>query len=235
MAGGEAGRGRTDTSGLREDYLELAGMSDEAVEKATGRRWAEWTAFLDEHAAARLEHAAIAELVSGEGASPWWSQTVTVAYERFRGLREPGQRRGGGFDVNKSRTVQVSHERLFAAWEPDARSEWLDVPLEDSTVSPPNSRRMKTPDGTTVALWFTEKGPEKCAVSVQVEGLPDGEAADTVRSEWHERLDRLVEWVRAEVGPGRERRKQVPRPRRSRAHPPGRRPDQFPLGGSSVG
>jgi len=180
---------------LPENYLELAGMSDEAVRDATGRDWPGWTAWLDERGAVNQAHADIASLVAGEDISEWWSQMVTVAYERIRGLREPGQRRGGGFDVNKSRTVKVSHARLFAAWEPEARSEWLDLPLEDSTVSPPNSRRMKTPDGSTVALWFTGKGPEKCSVSVQMSGLPDREAADAERVAWHGRLDALVAWI----------------------------------------
>jgi len=180
-----------------DEYAELAGMSEDAVVKATGRSWVEWARTLDELDASALEHRDIVTLVHERGASEWWSQMVTVAYERFRGLREPGQRRGGGFDVNKSRTVKVSHGRLFAAWEPEAREAWLDVPLEDSTVSPPNSRRMKLPTGDTVALWFTEKGPEKCSVSVQVGGFPDKEAAEAARAEWHGRLDRLVEWLDA--------------------------------------
>lgn len=178
-----------------DEYAELAGMSDDAVAKATGRTWVEWARTLDAQDASTLEHAAIAKLAAEAGASLWWSQMVTVAYERFRGLREPGQRRGGGFDVNKSRTVKVGHARLFAAWEPEAREVWLDVPLEDSTVSPPKSRRMKMPDGSTVALWFTERGPEKCSVSVQVGGFPDRESADREREAWHARLDELVAWL----------------------------------------
>ena len=180
---------------LPDDYAALAGMSDDAVRNATGRTWVEWAQYLDGRDASALEHRDIVDLALEHGASEWWSQMVTVAYERFRGLREPGQRRGGGFDVNKSRTVKVSHARLFAAWEPEARAEWLDVPLEDSTVSPPNSRRMKLPDGSTVALWFTEKGPEKCSVSVQLGGFPDRATADAERDAWHRRLDRLVEWI----------------------------------------
>ena len=39
-------------------------------------------------AAAKLEHGAIARLVSEHGAGDWWSQMVTVGYERIRGLRE---------------------------------------------------------------------------------------------------------------------------------------------------
>jgi hypothetical protein len=56
---------------------------------------------------------------------------------------------------------------------------------------------MKLPDGSTVALWFTDKGPEKCSVSVQVGGFSDRESADEERDAWHRRLDRLVEWLDA--------------------------------------
>ena len=42
-------------------------------------------------------HRQIAEYVSSQGTPDWWSQMVTVGYERIRGLREKGQRRDGGY------------------------------------------------------------------------------------------------------------------------------------------
>ncbi|HJR15886.1 MAG TPA: hypothetical protein VJ808_03450 [Gemmatimonadales bacterium] len=39
--------------------------------------------------------------------SSWWSQTVTVGYERIKGLRAIGQRRDGSFEVSKSKTLPV--------------------------------------------------------------------------------------------------------------------------------
>ena len=50
---------------------------------------------------------------------------MTVAYERFRGLRDKGQRRGGGYDVNKSKTVPVPLERLYAAFGARERKRWM--------------------------------------------------------------------------------------------------------------
>ena len=78
------------------NYAELAGMSDAAVKKATGRDWREWVAILDAEKSAEKPHRDIARYVASLGTPDWWSQTVTVGYERIRGLRAIGQRRGGG-------------------------------------------------------------------------------------------------------------------------------------------
>ena len=177
------------------DYAELAGMRDEAVRSATGRTWVEWAKYLDGLDASKLEHREIVRLVSEAGASDWWSQMVTVAYERFRGLREPGQRRGGGFDVNKSRTIGVPHARLWAAWEAGTREAWLDLALTDVKISHPRSMNLRTGTDEKVSLWFVEKGPGKSSVTVQMGGFPDRETADEVRAAWHTRLDRLAAFL----------------------------------------
>src|SRR5438445_11667536 len=69
------------------DYAELAGMSEAAIKKATGRPWAEWVKLLDAAGASSKPHRDIARHVSSLGVPDWWSQTLTVGYERIRGLR----------------------------------------------------------------------------------------------------------------------------------------------------
>jgi hypothetical protein len=81
----------------RNDYGALAGMSDESVARRTGRTWAEWVGVLDRAGSAQEPHGEIARYVSSLGTPDWWSQMVTVGYERIRGLRDRGQRRGGGY------------------------------------------------------------------------------------------------------------------------------------------
>jgi len=82
--------------------------SDEVVRANTGRTWDDWFALLDAWGAAERPHPEIARWVAGEhGVGGWWAQGVTVAYEQARGLRAPGQRRGGLFEVNASKTVAV--------------------------------------------------------------------------------------------------------------------------------
>src|SRR5262249_29951570 len=77
----------------------LAGMSDDNVAARTGRPWREWVRVLDAHGAASMSHARVAALVHDTYAiGDWWAQTVTVGYERIKGLRERGQRRDGSYE-----------------------------------------------------------------------------------------------------------------------------------------
>src|SRR5256885_14968922 len=72
------------------DYAAVAGMSDESVSKRTGRTWVEWVRLLDMQHAAEKPHREIVQYVASLGAGNWWSQMVTVGYERIRELRERG-------------------------------------------------------------------------------------------------------------------------------------------------
>ena len=89
-----------------EDYAQLAGLADTSVLKRTGRTWAEWVRVLDAARATERPHKEIALYVSSLGTPDWWSQMVTVGYERIRGLRVKGQRRSGTY-----RSEQEPHIR----------------------------------------------------------------------------------------------------------------------------
>jgi Domain of unknown function (DUF4287) len=87
----------------RPDLPALAGMSDETIAAKTGRTWREWVRALDDDKAASLPHRDIARLVHEKhGIGEWWAQTVTVGFERIKGLRDRGQRRDGTFEANKA-------------------------------------------------------------------------------------------------------------------------------------
>src|SRR5690606_32505275 len=90
----------------RGEWPALAGMSDEKVKASTGRTWAQWVDVLDKAKAHEWPHKDIAKFIAEQypSVSGWWCQTVTVGYERIRGLREVNQRRDGDYDANKSRT-----------------------------------------------------------------------------------------------------------------------------------
>jgi hypothetical protein len=67
------------------DHAALAGMSDAAVAAKTGRSWPEWVRLLDADNAAALPHREIAALVHEKhGVGSWWTQMVTVGYERLK-------------------------------------------------------------------------------------------------------------------------------------------------------
>ncbi len=190
-----------DPSGPPAEYETLAGMSDDAVRNATGKDWTEWTSLLDGADAANLPHPDIAALAGAEpGVSGWWAQTVAVAYERFRGLRDVGQRRGGGYDVNKSKTIPVPVSALFRAFEDlETRARWLpDTSVTIRTATVDKSLRMRLADDTPLDAYFTSKGEAKSAVSLQHRGLPDKATAERMKAFWGERLTALASVVAAD-------------------------------------
>jgi len=176
------------------DLAAVAGMSDAAVRAKTGRSWSQWVATLDAEGAAALPHRDIARRLREEHGLPgWWSQMVTVGYERLRGLREKGQRRGGTWDVGKSKTVPVPIARLYAAFGAARRRRWLAGarPIVRKATRE-KSLRLAWEDGTSVDVYFRAKGPAKSQVQVQHGKLPSKAAAERARSFWTERLAELA-------------------------------------------
>lgn len=170
------------------DLAALAGIRDEAVARKTGRTWKEWLIELDRAGAASLSHREIARLVhEGFEISRWWSQTVTVGYERIRGLREKGQRRDGSFEVTKSRTYPVPIANL---WQVFCRcEEWLGgEKLRTSKATQHRSMRMKWFDGTPVEAHFVAKGAAKSQLSLQHRNIGSRVEAARLKTYWSERL-----------------------------------------------
>ena len=89
-------------------------LSEAALEAATGHDSVHWFALLDAAGAVGLAHRPIVELLQAEGVPDWWCQSITVRYEQERGLRAPGQRADGTFQVNASRTVDGELAAIYA-------------------------------------------------------------------------------------------------------------------------
>lgn len=170
-------------------------VSNEAVERATGRARDEWFALLDAWGAVERKHSEIAAwLVAEHGVEHWWSQTLTVDYEQARGLRPLGGSRDGTFAIGATKTVAVPVERLFAAFvEPELRERWLTGgTMSERTSQPTRSARFDWEDGATrVVVGFTSKSADRSQVALQHERLPDGEAASDAKAFWRERLAAL--------------------------------------------
>jgi hypothetical protein len=181
------------------DYAKLAGMSDAAIQERTGCDWKEWVGALDYAGAAAWSHRAIAEHVREKfGIGAWWCQAVTVGYERIKGLRAIGQRRGptdSSFEANKSRTFAVPVADLYAAWaDGRKRGRWLgEKGLTVRAGQPNRSLRITWNDGSSVELWFVEKGAAKSAVQVAHRKLASSTAAAERKRYWGEKLDALAD------------------------------------------
>ena len=168
-------------------------MSDEAVKKATGRDWTAWVKTLDAAQASDKPHREIAGYVSSLGTPDWWSQMVTVGYERIRGLREKGQRRGGGYEANKSRTFAVPIAKLFETIvSASKRKKWMPIAMKVRTSTPNKTIRVSFDDGTLAQFYFLDKGA-KSTVAVQHQKLADKDAVNATKQWWAERFDALAE------------------------------------------
>jgi uncharacterized protein YndB with AHSA1/START domain len=178
------------------DYAKLAGRSDAVLATRTGRTWAQWVTVLDRVHAYSWSHREIAEHVHEKFGIPgWWSQGVTVGYERIKGLRAVGQRRDGSFEVNKSRTYAAPLVRLYRAWhDAPTRARWLPgVDLTVRTATRGKSMRITWPDRTSVAVDFAGRGQGKSQVAVQHGKLANRAAAARMKAYWADRLDALEE------------------------------------------
>jgi uncharacterized protein YndB with AHSA1/START domain len=176
------------------DYSALAGMSDAVIANKTGHTWAEWVEILDAFGAREKPHRDVAEHVYSLGVPGWWSQSVTVGYERIRGLRAIGQRRSGSWEASKSKTVPVPLKTLFAAFaDARKRKRWLgDAKLKVRKATEGKSMRITWGDDTSVELWFQAKGAGKSVVTVQHTKLASKAEADEKKAYWAERLDALA-------------------------------------------
>jgi hypothetical protein len=169
-------------------------VADERVVEATGRGWQAWFAVLDEWGAPTHTHTEIARWLREEhGVDGWYAQSITLGYERARGLRAPGEH-ADGFAITASRTIAVPVERLFSTFEdPGLRERWLPgADLRTRTATAPRSARYDWEDGSTrVIVGFDDLGESKSRVSLSHERLPDAETADEMKSWWRERLTGL--------------------------------------------
>jgi hypothetical protein len=170
-------------------------IGDKAVREKTGKGWDDWFAVLDEAGAAEKTHAEIAILLGEEHGMPgWWAQTVTVEYERARGLREEHER-PEGYQVGASKTIGVPVAEVWRAWEdPELRKRWLPhAELSLRTATEPRTMRFDWGEGGRVVAYFEEDEKAKTRLSVQHELLPDSEAAERWKTFWRVRVAALKE------------------------------------------
>ncbi|MEZ4446033.1 MAG: DUF1801 domain-containing protein [Polyangiaceae bacterium] len=183
------------------EWPKLAGQTDEVMLARTGRSWAAWVALLDAAGAPTMSHRDIARHIRDHhpDIDGWWAQGITVGYERIRGLRDVGQRRGGKYDANKTRTFPVAVGSLYRMFAPKARAGWLGEGVVGERKAVANkTRRFDWEDGTRVTFVFMEKGPGKSSVAIQHSGLESREAVVATKAFWDAKLAALAEALGAE-------------------------------------
>ena len=188
---------------LPAEYARLAGISDAALKAKTGCTWDRWVKALDHAEAHTWSHREITKYVGEKYKTPsWWTQMVTVGYERIKGLRAIGQLRSGSFVVSKSRTFPVPLPRLYGAFaDSRTRVRWLPgAALRVRTASRDKSMRITWGEGGSLEARFTSKGAGKSHVAIDHGKLADQATATRIKQFWSERLDALGALLMSESG-----------------------------------
>ncbi len=170
-------------------------ISEESVRAKTGRGWDEWFEELDRAGASAWKHKEIAKhLNEGYEVTFWWAQTVAVAYENARGLRDKHEM-ADGYQIQRQKRIDVSAETAWKAWSNvDQRHEWLPEAAEAQVRSVRENKRMirfDWPDGTRILAGAQPKGEGKYEAGVQQSRLPDAASAETAKEFWAKKLAAL--------------------------------------------
>lgn len=169
------------------------------IQRATGRERAEWFKMLDAWGAVGRPYREISNWLTGEhDLSRWWAQKLIVEYEQERGVRPPGVRRDGTFEVSASKTVGVPLEQVFDAFvNTRRRKRWLtDATMSLSDSRPGSSARFLWEDGSTrVTVSFLDKGPSKSTVMVSHDRITGSKRAQSAKARWKQRLVELKSYL----------------------------------------
>ena len=165
-------------------------MGDLPVIEATGKSPEQWFALLDEQSAEKWTHTQIADWLSHEHAVPaWWRQNVAVRYEQARGMRLPGQRADGTFELSKSRTVALDqHAALDSAIA--VISAELGPPTSEGRTATYLRARWKLAGKESVLVSADPPKTGKTPLVLTYAGLASSEELDAAR-------DRLATWLAA--------------------------------------
>src|SRR5438067_5257092 len=188
------------SSAPKQNFAEAAGMSDASIKAKTGCNWERWVKTLDKFGADKKSHREVASMIAKTWKlDGWWAQTVTVGYERIKGLRARGQRRDGSYEATKSRTFSVPLDKLFDAFnDSKRRARWLsDVELDIRHATPNKSMRLRWPAGSAVDVGFFSKGTTKSQVAIGHRKLASQSDAMRMKTFWSDKLRALAEQLGA--------------------------------------
>ena len=177
--------------------VEEPGMADAKLRAATGKTWDDWFRILDAWSGAERTHRDIARWLSAEHGVPgWWAQTVTVGYERARGMRERNQTTRG-FEVGVQRTVRAPIARVEAAFtQTRQRNRWIDAGTLRPRPRKPSraAADFDLEDGSRATAYLVDKG-DATTVQMTHTKLTGSRDVAARRAYWKEHLQALAELV----------------------------------------
>ncbi|WP_394552710.1 DUF4287 domain-containing protein [Agromyces sp. MMS24-JH15] len=170
-------------------------VGEEAVVAATGRPRDEWFAVLDAADATTWRHRDVAAwLVVEHGVEPWWAQHLTVGYEQSRGIRRPGQRQDGTWEVSVSRTVPLEKVAALRALAEVVERETGVAPLAINDTAKHPTARFPLEGREFVLATATEVSAGRASLTLTRGRMPDGDVLEAAKAE-------LRGWLAVAAGP----------------------------------
>lgn len=166
---------------------------NDAVVEATGKSWNEWCDVIEAWPGHVEGHTAIAAYIDATtDIGGWWSQTVTVGFERITGLRLPYQRPDGTFTAGLSRTIGIDGAMLKAMLIDDGARDDLFPTHSTRLVSNPSVKAPRISIGPGIAKFgFDDRGDGRVRVSIQHAKLPQFDLVEEWKFYWSEWLDAI--------------------------------------------
>ena len=170
------------------------GVSEASMIRATGHDHAEWFRRLDAWGATTHTHTEIARWLSqNEGVPGWWTQSITVAYERARGMRARHEM-ADGYSVSVTRTIATDPATVLAAFtDADRRQAWLpDGRLTQRPTRAKLTARFDWADpASRLVVTVAAKDDGRSLLAVAHERLPDAATGERMKRDWRAWLDGL--------------------------------------------
>lgn len=186
------------------------GLSDAKAREKTGHGFDHWFPVLDRFGGPAKGHTALARhLFDAHGVPGWYSQGITVAYERARGVRDVNQRCDGEYEVSVSKVMNASTSAVVKAFsDPRLRRRWsggVDADLVaalTAALSATSAKRVVVrPDGlgrfrykwgrTIVQLYIVPKGAKVSVVATNSK-LADAAMVEARRAGWRTALEAIA-------------------------------------------
>lgn len=171
-------------------------VDDQTVRAATGRTWDEWCDIIDAWPDRERGHAAIARhLAATYGLNSWWSQGVTIGWERITGQRLVHQRTDGSFSAGVTRTIRIDLGLLRSMIVDDEERRHLFPSMPTTLRSRPTSKALRVGiDQNGSALFsFQEKPAGRVSINVSHDELTSPEDVQLWKDHWRAWLEALDE------------------------------------------
>jgi len=189
-------------------------MSEARFREKTGHGLHHWFAVLDRFGAVEKGHTAAARYLQDvHNVSGWDAQSVTVSYERARGMRAPNQRLDGKYEVSVSKVVAADTGEVIAAFtEARRRRRWVEgldpeiVAALKGALAGTSSRGFAVKPngqatlrykwgGTTVDVYVIPKAVSKSSVVASSARLPAAAMVEERRAQWRKALSALATYL----------------------------------------